>query len=83
MPASFDFTDDSEQLWVPIAFTPERKAMHDEHFLTMYGRLRDGVSADQARAELARTAEALVKNFPRDNAGRGLTIMSDHDGARR
>jgi predicted permease len=74
MPASFDFTDQSEQLWVPIAFTPERKATHDEHFLTIYGRLRDGVSPDHALAELGRTAEALEQNFPRDNAGRGLTI---------
>ena len=74
MPAPFDFTDNSEQLWVPIAFTPERKAMHDEHFLTAYGRLRDGVSPEQARAELQRTAAALEKNFPKENAGRGLTI---------
>ena len=74
MPSSFDFTDDSEQLWVPIAFTPERKAQHDEHFLVTYGRLRDGVSADQALAELARTGQALEKNFPRDNSGRGLTL---------
>jgi predicted permease len=73
MPSSFDFTEDSEQLWVPIAFTPERKAMHDEHFLTVYGRLRDGVSPDQALAELGRTARVLEQNFPRDNAGRGLT----------
>ena len=65
---------DSEQLWVPIAFTPERKAQHDEHFLTIYGRLRDGVSADQAQAELTRTAAGLEKNFPRENAGRGLTL---------
>ena len=75
MPASFDFTDGSELLWVPIAFTAERKAMHDEHFLTVYGRLSGTVSsADQALAELGRTAEALAKNFPRDNADRGLTI---------
>ena len=86
MPASFDFTEDSEQLWVPVAFTPERKAMHDEHFLTVYGRLKDGVAEDQALAELGRTGQALEKNFPRDNAGRGLTmtpIMTDLIGAYR
>ena len=33
---------DSEQLWVPIAFTPEQKALHDEHYLDVYGRLKPG-----------------------------------------
>ena len=33
MPAAFDFTAQSEELWVPVAFTPERKAQHDEHYL--------------------------------------------------
>src|SRR4051812_3554645 len=35
MPASLDFTLLGEQLWVPTAFTPERLAQHDEHFLTV------------------------------------------------
>src|SRR5215203_5058185 len=48
MPASFDLTADSEELWVPIAFTAERKATHDEHYLTVYARLKPGVSRQQA-----------------------------------
>jgi predicted permease len=76
MPESFDFTDETEQLWVPIAFTVERKAMHDEHTFIVYGRLRDGVTADQALAELGRTAESLRRSFPRDNAERAFAIAS-------
>src|SRR5678815_1272550 len=34
MPASFDLTSDSEELWTPIAFTPAQRAEHDEHYLT-------------------------------------------------
>src|SRR5262245_62605889 len=41
MPPSFDLTTDSEELWAPIAFTPEQRAMHDEHYLTVYGRLKE------------------------------------------
>ena len=48
MPAAFDFTSQSEELWVPIAFTPERRAMHDEHYLQIYGRLVPGASGEQA-----------------------------------
>src|SRR2546428_8801206 len=66
MPASFDLTSDSEELWVPIAFTPERKAMHDEHYLTVYGRLKEGASPQQALGELRAVAGRLRKEFPRD-----------------
>ena len=44
MPAALGLRLPGEQLWVPIAFTPERRAMHDEHFLTLLGRLRPGVT---------------------------------------
>jgi putative ABC transport system permease protein len=67
MPAHFDFTDQSEELWVPIAFTPERKATHDEHYLQIYGRLKPGATAEQALAELQRNGLQLQKLFPRDN----------------
>jgi predicted permease len=73
MPASFDFTADAESLWVPIAFTPERKAMHDEHYLDVYARLRPGVTMAHARQELAAIARRLEERFPRDNAERGLS----------
>ncbi len=59
MPASFDLSSDGEELWVPIAFTPERKAMHDEHFLSVVGRLRDGVSREQALQDLEVSAAEL------------------------
>ena len=45
MPPAYDFTETTEQLWVPIAFTPERKATHDEHYLQSYARLRPGRSS--------------------------------------
>jgi predicted permease len=73
MPASFDFTADAEALWLPIAFTPERKAMHDEHFLDVYGRLRQGVSMRQASQQLDTIAQHLRARFPLDNEDRQLS----------
>jgi predicted permease len=73
MPASFDFTSDAEDLWVPIAFTPERKAMHDEHFLDVTARLKDGVSPQQVQQQLDRIAADLRARYPKDDADRGLT----------
>ena len=44
MPASTDFGLFDEELWLPVAFTPERLAMHDEHYLTVLARLKPGVT---------------------------------------
>ena len=51
MPEGFHSTE-GEELWVPIAFTPERRNMYDEHYLVLYGRLRPEVSEGQAQADL-------------------------------
>jgi putative ABC transport system permease protein len=67
MPAAFDYTATSEEFWVPIAFTAERRATHDEHYLQIYGRLRADATAEQARAEMSQRAEQLRVAFPRDN----------------
>jgi predicted permease len=66
MPQSFDLRNDSVELWVPIAFTPERKAMHDEHYLSVYGRLKAGATMAQALAELQSVATRLQREFPKD-----------------
>ena len=36
MPPTFDAVTDGADVVVPIAFTPERLAMYDEHFLDLY-----------------------------------------------
>jgi putative ABC transport system permease protein len=66
MPESFDLTADTEELWAPIAFTPAQKVLHDEHYLTVYGRLKAGVSRERARAELEAVAVRVRHDFPKD-----------------
>ena len=67
MPASFDLTSDSEELWTPIAFTPAQRAMHDEHYLSVYGRLKPGVTRQQAQGKLDAVAMRLRREFPKDD----------------
>ena len=76
MPAAFDYTVDREELWVPIAFTAQRKAMHDEHYLQIYGRLKPGATNEQAIHQLHANAERLRVAFPRDAAELDFTIVS-------
>ncbi|MGQ0733177.1 MAG: ADOP family duplicated permease [Acidobacteriota bacterium] len=71
MPALFDEAWGSEQLWVPIAFTPERLAMFDEHYLDLWGRRRADVSLGQVNEELSRMATLLMRDHPKFNERRG------------
>ena len=59
MPEAFDFAARVEEIWVPMAFTPERGKTHDEHQYLVYGRLTAGATPEHALAELRRNAEGL------------------------
>jgi putative ABC transport system permease protein len=64
MPARFDLTVDVEELWTPAAFTPEQLAEHDEHYLSVIGRLAPGASQAQAAAELRTIYAQMQKQYP-------------------
>ena len=76
MPAAFDFTAQTEELWVPMAFTAERRAMHDEHQYGIYARLAPGATVQQALAELERNAASLRVRFPKEDSEIGFTGMT-------
>lgn len=75
MPAEVDFRLDSAELWLPIAFTPERRQMHDEHFLGVYGRLAPGVSLAQAKDDLERVAVDLRRDHAAFYQDRFATVI--------
>ena len=79
MPRAFDYTAESEELWVPIAFTPERKATHDEHYLQIFGRLTPEATREQAIAAMQQNAERLRVQFPRDAGELAFTATSALD----
>ena len=74
MPASFSFLTTGEDLWTPIAFSPERAATYDEHYLTVFGRLRPGVTWDRARERLSALSLDLRKRYPRDDSMLGARV---------
>jgi predicted permease len=79
MPQAFDFTAQTEELWVPMAFTAERKAMHDEHQYLVYARLAPGATPERALAELHRNAESIRVRFPRDGAEIDFSVATVMD----
>jgi len=75
MPARFDYIADGEELWVPIAFTPERRAQHDEHYLIVFGRLRPDATTAMAVEGMQSHAMRLRQAFPREDSELSFTAV--------
>jgi predicted permease len=52
MPPGFDLHDARAQVWQPLALDPSNRENRGSHFLYLVGRLADGVTREQADAEL-------------------------------
>src|SRR5689334_10296620 len=67
----------NSQLWVPMTFTPEQ-ITHDSNFMPVMARLKDGVTIDQAQAEMNGIAAQLQNESPKTNANRGVSVEPLH-----
>ncbi len=66
------------ELWVPLAFEPAQTTNHNAHFILVMGRLKDGVSINQAQAEMNGIAAQLEKEFPQTNSNWGVSVEPLH-----
>ena len=66
------------ELWVPLAFGPEQNNNHDAHFILVMGRLKDGVSMEQAQADMNGIAAQLQNEFPKSNTNWGVSVEPLH-----
>ena len=66
MPPGFEYPD-REKLWLPLAALPEASRTSRLLTLTTFGRLRQGISIDQARAEFTGFIAARAERFPGAN----------------
>jgi predicted permease len=67
MPASVGLTPNSPRLWMPLALTTRELSAPGSRFLRVIGRLRPGVSREEADAELNTIARALQLKRPQSN----------------
>jgi putative ABC transport system permease protein len=76
LPASFEFPDETLQVWGPLALEggsqPPSRALHS---FTVYGRLKAGVSIEQARADMERIGTLLQQQYPDTNAGHSAWVI--------
>jgi putative ABC transport system permease protein len=76
--ADLDFPTGSK-IWTPLDLTGAAKEDRDSHYLTVFGRLKNGVSISQAQANLATIAASLGRQFPKTNTGHGINIRGTVD----
>jgi putative ABC transport system permease protein len=62
-----------QDLVVPLAFTPEQKN-HDFHWLLVMGRLKDGVTIQQAQADMDAVTAHIAQANPRSDKGWGARV---------
>jgi macrolide transport system ATP-binding/permease protein len=73
------YSIDYQGLWVPITSYPDgddlqRVGLRGRQWLMGVGRLKDGVTVDQARAEMARIGRDLEREHPDSNRRHGVGV---------
>jgi putative ABC transport system permease protein len=79
MPAKFQFPISSDpansaKLWAPLAMTDRERAVRGEHHYAVIGRLREGISVQQAQAEMDTISHRLEQAYPADDKGWGAVV---------
>jgi predicted permease len=78
MPAGMRFPSRRTDVWLPLGLfadqLPESRGRHPN--LWAVGRLKDGVTLDQAVADMDTVAGRLAEQFPESNAGNGVGLES-------
>jgi predicted permease len=78
MPAGFRYPADAE-LWVPEDVDTKTLGNRGSHWLRGLGRLRPGVSLQQAQAEMSLIAAQLEKQYPDSNHKVGAALVGFHE----
>jgi putative ABC transport system permease protein len=76
MPHGFDPLLENSDMWIPAAYSAQQLADHDDHYLTVIGRLKPGLAPAAAQAELHVIAQRLQRRFPIDDKERDLNIRA-------
>jgi putative ABC transport system permease protein len=78
-PSGFQFPDGA-QAWLPMVLPAPGEAPRDLHYLSVMGRLGDGRTIDEARAELGVVAARLEREHPQTNTARAIEVASFNYG---
>ncbi len=79
LPSDFRFGEEAP-VYIPIeqSSDPELR-MRESHGLSVFGRLKPGVSMEAAQADLASVSNSLSRRYPNTNAGYGVRVVPMKD----
>ena len=75
MPENFAFPD-NDQIWVPLQTDPLASPRGQGQFVSVVGKLKPGVSLDQASVDLATISKRLAAEYKESNEGFTATVRS-------
>ena len=78
MPQDFHFPLAAE-IWTPLAMGDEERATRGARYIDVVGRLKPGISARQAAAEMEIVAKRLEQTYPESNRGWRVRVMPIRD----
>ena len=79
LPPAVNLRERTEQFYLPLALTPDELASTGSHAYTVIGRLKPGVSIDQASAAMAPIAAAISRIRPNSNREIGVRLEGFRD----
>jgi putative ABC transport system permease protein len=79
MPKEFEFPNASVEMWTPLALSKEDAARRGAHYLYTRARLKDGVTLDEARAQMGTIAARLRQQYPDTNSDRDVRLVRTQD----
>lgn len=77
MPPDFRYPDFA-QMWTPMAWTDQQRAVRGEHHYVVIARLKPGVQVPQAQAEMNLISDRLAQTYPDDDKGWGALVVPLH-----
>ncbi|MGQ0538510.1 MAG: ADOP family duplicated permease [Gemmatimonadaceae bacterium] len=74
-PAAFTLTTLEERLWTPLTFQPGQRANYGAHTFLVSGKLKPGVTIEQAQGDLHRITEDIRRREPENMRQRGVEVV--------
>jgi putative ABC transport system permease protein len=81
MPDGFEFPIQPErvEVWTPLEQPEDLAQLRGAHYLDVVGRIKTGVSLDQARADLEGIASRIAQQYPKEVSGKTTVVPLKKD----
>ncbi len=74
MPPGFQFPSRTTELWVPLVFTDRQASNRGSHAFSAVGRMKPGVTLEQAQEQMSVIGKRLEQQYPTEQANRGVIV---------